>query len=139
MNIVFHAHSGLRWLVLAGVVLILIKSIVGLISNGSYGKFDKILGSATVGFMDLQLLLGLVLYFGYSGYTKNLTFNMEDAEVRFWSVEHLLLMLLAIVSAHVGKVISKRSDDPSVQFKFQAIFFGLSLVLMIVGIPWSRV
>lgn len=139
MNIVFHAHSGLRWLVLAGVVVILLKSIVGLISNGSYGKFDKILGSATVGLMDMQLLLGLVLYFGYSPYTKNLTFNMGNAEERFWSVEHLLLMLLAIVAAHVGKVISKKSQDASVQFKYQTIFFGISLLLMIAGIPWSRI
>jgi len=136
MNIVFHAHSGLRWLVLVGVVLIIIKSLIGLFGGGSYTKFDKILGSATVGIMDLQLILGLALYFGYSPY---ITFNMSNPEERFWSVEHLALMILAIAAAHVGKVIAKKSDDAPVKFRFQAIFFTISLVLMIVGIPWSRV
>lgn len=136
MNIVFHAHSGLRWLVLVGVVLIIIKSLIGLFGGGSYSKFDKILSSATVGIMDVQLVLGLILYFGYSPY---ITFNMSNPEERFWSVEHLLLMVLAIAAAHIGKVIAKKSEDAPVKFRFQAIFFTITLVLMLVGIPWSRV
>jgi hypothetical protein len=116
--------------------LIVLKSLIGLFGGGSYTKFDKILGSATVGIMDVQLILGVVLYFFYSPY---ITFNMSNPTERFWSVEHLLLMVLAIAAAHVGKVIAKKSDDAPVKFRFQAIFFTIALVLMIVGIPWSRV
>ena len=139
MNIVFHAHSGLRWLILLGVVLIVLKSIIGLIGGGSYSKFDKILGSATVGLLDLQMLLGLLLYFFHSAFTKNLTFNMSNASERFWSVEHLMLMILAIAAAHIGKVKANKSEEGSTKFKFQAIFFSLSLTLMIMGIPWDRI
>ena len=139
MNIVFHAHSGLRWLILLLVVVIILKSFIGWFSGGSYSKFDKILGSATVGFLDLQLLLGLVLYFFHSAFTKNLTFNMSNPTERFWSVEHLMLMILAIAAAHIGKVKANKSPDDSVKFKFQAIFFSLSLILMIMAIPWDRI
>lgn len=139
MNIVFHAHSGLRWLVLLGVVLVIVKSLIGLFGGGKFSKFDKILGSATVGLMDLQLLLGIILYFGYSPFTKNFTFNMSNDTERFWSVEHLVLMILAIAAAHVGKSIAKRSSDAPVQFRFQSIFFVIALVLMSMGIPWSRI
>jgi len=139
MNIVFHAHSGLRWLILLGVILIVLKSLIGLFAGTSYTKFDKILGSATVGLLDLQLLLGLVLYFFQSAFTKNLTFNMSNSEERYWAVEHLLVMILAIVAAHVGKMIAKKSPDASVKFRFQAIFFGISLILIIMRIPWDRI
>jgi hypothetical protein len=139
MNIVFHAHSGLRWLVIIGVVLIVIKSIIGLYGNGKYSKFDKILGSATVGFMDIMLILGLILYFGYSSYTKNLTFDMSNAEERFWSVEHLIMMLLAIAFAHIGKVKAGKLVEDKMKYRTQVIFFSASLALMMLAIPWDRV
>jgi hypothetical protein len=88
--------------------------------------------------MDVMLLLGVILYF-ISPYTMYFSFNMDDPEIRRWAVEHPALMITAIAAAHIGKAISKRSDDASVQFRFQAIFFGISLLLVIVGIPWGRV
>ena len=136
MNIVFQAHSGLRWLILLGVVLIVLKSIIGMFAGSSYTKFDKILGSATVGLLDLQLLLGLALYFFHSAF---ITFNMGNPTERFWSVEHLMLMILAIVFAHVGKVKANKASVDSAKFKFQTIFFSIALILMIMGIPWDRI
>lgn len=138
MNIVFHAHSGLRWLILFGVILIIIRSLTGLVSKGAYAKFDKIVGSATVGFMDLQLLLGIVLYFGYSPYTMSLSFNMSNAEERFWSIEHLVLMLVAITLGHLGKVRANRAETDKKKFVTQLIFFTVSLALMLMAIPWGR-
>lgn len=139
MNIVFQAHSGFRWLILLLVVVVIIKSLVGLISKGRYSKFDKILGSATVGIIDLQFLLGLILYFFYSPFTKSFSFDMSNAEERFWSVEHLAMMFLAIAAAHVGKVKATKSSQDSSKFRFQLIFFAISLALMIMSIPWDRV
>lgn len=135
MNSVFHAHSGLRWLVLLGVVLIVLKSLVGVFRGSSYTKFDKILGSATVGLLDLQLLLGFLLYFFHSPF---ITFNMGNTTERFWSVEHLLLMIVAVVFVHVGKMKANKALMDSTKFKFQLLFFGLSIVMMSMGIPWSR-
>ncbi|MCP4457965.1 MAG: hypothetical protein GY816_08075 [Cytophagales bacterium] len=139
MNIVFHAHSGLRWLILLLIVFLILKSLIGWFSGGIYSKFDKILGSATVGLLDLQLILGFLLYFLHSAFTKNLTFNMSNTSERFWSVEHLILMILAISAAHIGKVKAKKSEINRTKFKFQAIFFFISLILMIMGIPWNRI
>jgi len=131
-----HAHSGLRWLVLLAVVLAVLKSLIGLFGGLDYKKFDKILAVSFVGMMHLQLLIGLVLYFFYSPF---ITYNMSDANSRFWSVEHLALMLFAVIAAQVGRSISKKSNDSQVKFRFQSIFFGMSLVLMLLGIPWNRI
>lgn len=131
-----HAHSGLRWLILVAVIIAVLKSMVGLFAGSNYTKFDKIVAVAFVGMMHLQLLIGLVLYFFYS---PHITYNMSDQVSRFWSVEHLALMLFAVAAAQVGRSISKKTTDAQVKFRFQSIFFGMSLILMLLGIPWDRI
>ena len=135
-NFLLQSHSGLRWLVLVAVVVAVLKSLVGLFGGTNYTKFDKILAVSFVGMMHLQLLIGLVLYFFYSPFV---TYNMSDPEQRFWSVEHLALMLFAVAAAQVGRSISKKTQDAQVKFRFQSIFFGMSLILMLLGIPWDRI
>ncbi len=133
-----HLHSGLRWLILLAAIVVVLKSLVGLFGGTKYGKFDRIIAPAFVGLMHLQLLIGLILYFFLSPYTSDFSFNMADETVRFWSVEHLALMLFAVIAAQVGRSISKKTEDAQVKFRFQSIFFGMSLVLMLLGIPWGR-
>lgn len=133
-----HLHSGLRWLILLAAIVVVLKSLVGLFGGTKFGKFDRIIAPAFVGLMHLQLLIGLILYFFLSPYTSDFSFNMADETVRFWSVEHLALMLFAVIAAQVGRSISKKTEDAQVKFRFQSIFFGMSLVLMLLGIPWGR-
>jgi hypothetical protein len=137
-NFLLQSHSGLRWLILLAAILVVLKSLVGLFGGTKYSKFDRIIAPSFVGLMHLQFLIGLILYVFLSPYTSNFTFNMSDAVARFWSVEHLALMLFAVVAAQVGRSISKKSEDAQVKFRFQSIFFGMSLVLMLLGIPWER-
>ncbi len=135
-NFLLHFHSGLRWIVLLVVVVIILKSLVGFFSGSAYKKFDSIIAASFVGMMHLQFILGIILYFFYSPYV---TYEMSDAQSRFWSVEHTSLMLLAVVVAQIGRTLSKKTQKGQVKFRFQFIFFGISLVLMLLGIPWDRV
>lgn len=137
-NFLLQSHSGLRWLILLAAILVVLKSMVGLFGGTKYSKFDKILAPSFVGLMHLQFLIGLILYIFLSPYTSNFSFNMSDPVIRFWAVEHLALMLFAVVAAQVGRSISKKSEDAQVKFRFQSIFFGISLALMLMGIPWGR-
>lgn len=138
-----HAHSGLRWLVLLLLIFIVIKSLVGMFSGGTYAKLDKIFSSSTVGLMDLQFLIGMILYFispiAKQARGAGIGNMMADSTLRFWGMEHLVVMVLAIAAAHVGKVMAGKSDDSWVKFRFQTIFFGLSLLLVLFGIPWGRI
>ena len=138
-SFLLHFHSGLRWLILATAVFAIFKSIIALFSHSKYTKFDNILAASFLGTLHLQLLTGLILYLYLSPWTNALTFNMSDPEIRFWSVEHLAIMLLAVIAAQVGRSISKKKNEVSVKFRLQAIFFGISLLLMLLGIPWSRI
>ena len=64
---------------------------------------------------------------------------MSNPAERFWSVEHLLMMLLAIAAAHIGKIKAEKSAVDLSKYKIQLIFFSTSLLLMIMAIPWDRV
>jgi hypothetical protein len=61
---------------------------------------------------------------------------MKDAVMRFWVIEHLILMVLSIILITIGYSKSKRAATDEAKFKLLAIFFGIALVLILMGIPW---
>ena len=62
--------------------------------------------------LDVQMLLGLLLYGVLSPYTaaamKDFGAAMRDPVLRFWAVEHLTMMLSAVVLVHVGRVLARK-------------------------------
>jgi hypothetical protein len=143
-TITLHSHSGLRWIALLLAVAVVVKSLIGLFGGGKYQKLDNILAASYVGTMHLQLLLGLVLYFFLSpiaAEARSAGFGvmMSESELRFWGMEHFVVMVLAVVAAQIGRSISKKAEDASVKFRFQSIYMGISLLLMLLGIPWERI
>lgn len=129
-GILLHAHSGIRYLILLVSIVVIIKSLIGWLGNTSYSKLDKALAPSFVGLMHLQLLLGLILYF----ISPLVTYNMGDKISRYWSVEHIAMMILAVAAAQIGRSISKKANDDQVKFRFQTIFFGIALLLILVGL-----
>ncbi len=135
-------HSWLRWIILILAVVLVIKSLLGLFGGGEYKKMDNGLAAGFVGSMHLQFLLGLILYIFLSPITQSAFQNfggaMKEAGLRYWAVEHIVVMILAITAAQIGRSISKKSQDSLVKFRFQAIFFGISLFLMLTRIPFGE-
>ena len=91
--------------------------------------------------MDIQLIIGLVLYvFGPWGF-KNIQ-NMGMGEVmknpytRFFAMEHLVGMLIAIVVFHVGRSKSKKAIDDASKHKKAFIFYLIGLLIILASIPW---
>ena len=90
--------------------------------------------------LDTQMLLGLLLYFVLSPNTKAIMENfgaaMKDPALRFWAVEHLTSMFAAIALAHVGRVLARKATAPAAKRTRLLICFGLSTLLMVLGMPW---
>ena len=61
---------------------------------------------------------------------------MGIAVMRFFVVEHLIGMLIAVVLGTLGHSLVKRASDDTVKYKRQFLFFGLALVLIMASIPW---
>ena len=137
-----HLHDTLRWLVLISLVVTLAKYLVGWFGKKAWTKTDNILGIVFVSLMDLQILVGLILYFFLSPITK-MAFSdfgaaMKDTGLRFYAVEHISMMLVALALMHIGRVKSKRGKTDLKKFKGAAIFYLIALVVICLAIPWSR-
>ena len=138
METVLILHSILRWAVLLFGLWTFFSALSGVISKRTYTNGD---GKANFFFMlscDIQLLIGLILYFsnGWADQIKTLGENMKNAPVRFYTMEHELMMLIAIILVHVGRVSVKKAMTPAGKHKKGLIFFGLAIILILVSIPW---
>ncbi len=61
---------------------------------------------------------------------------MKNSNLRFFTVEHWLLMIVALVVAHIGRSRAKKAADDKGKFKQAAIFFTIAMVLILLAIPW---
>ncbi|MEL7588264.1 MAG: hypothetical protein AAGU19_16260 [Prolixibacteraceae bacterium] len=138
-----HLHNVLRWLIILAALIVLLKYFIGWFSQNKWRKSDHTLGIVFTGLIDLQFLTGIVLYFFVSPITKTAFQDfgaaMKNADLRFYAVEHALMMLIAVVLIHVGWSRSKKAVTDRAKFGRALVFFGLAYLLIMVSIPWSRV
>ena len=137
-----HTHNLFRWLVFFALILALIFSIIGWAGNKSWTKRNRIAGLALTISMDIQFLLGLVLYAFVSPLTKaafaDFGAAMKNSELRFYAVEHILLMLIALIFVHIGWSKAKNATESRKKHRAATIWFGSAFLLVIAGIPWDR-
>ena len=138
--ILLQTHSLNRWLVAGLLLFVTLKSLAGWLGGGRYGKLDNALGGSLVGFTHLQLLVGLILYFispNVKAALSNMGAAMKDANLRFVAVEHLTMMLLAVLFIQMGRTMSKRVSGDTAKFKRLAITGILAIVLLALGVKWA--
>ena len=116
----------------------LVSALSGVISKRNYTSSDRSGSFLFVLSCDLQLVLGLVLYFANSWFDrlKHLGDNMKDANNRFFTMEHALMMMIAWILVHVGSVSVKRTTLPISKHKRSLLFFGLAILIILAAIPW---
>lgn len=131
-------HSNLRWLVLIFIVLAILNALLKRGKNSDYTKGDKMPVLFTLIFTHLQLVLGLVLYFisEQFSFAKGMGALMKDSLGRFYGVEHISLMILAVVLITIGYSKSKRQEIPAKKHSTVLTFYGIALLLILVSIPW---
>jgi hypothetical protein len=137
-----HTHNMFRWLVLIVIVLAVVFAFIGWFNKRDWNKKDNTTGLILTIFMDIQFLVGIILYAFVSPLTK-VAFNnfgaaMKNADLRFYAVEHILLMIIALVLVHIGRSKSKKAVAPWKKHRAATIYYGIALVLILVGIPWDR-
>jgi hypothetical protein len=141
MEFIKHFHSGLRWVVLILALLAIIKALMGMQKKSAFTNADNKISLVLISFMDIQLIIGLVLYiFGPMG-LKNIQ-NMGMGEVmknsytRFFAMEHLIGMLIAIVVFHIGRSKSKKAIDDASKHKKAFVYYLIGLIIILASIPW---
>jgi hypothetical protein len=141
-GVVLAIHNILRWVVLLSGVVILVTSITGLLRNREYGGTERTLSIVYTSSLDLQLLLGLLLYIFLSPITRtafaDFSAAMSNSDLRFFAIEHLLVMIVAIVVGHIGSSRVKKADGNLKKHRSGLLWFGISLLLVLLAVPWER-
>ncbi|MBN1209883.1 MAG: hypothetical protein JXB05_33845 [Myxococcaceae bacterium] len=115
MNILFLAHSGLRYLVLLSGLVALAYFVSGLATKRPYGKGVRILGASFTGLLDLQILLGLFMV-AMGRYYPQL-------------IGHIVMMVLAAGVTHALLVINRKRPNPGYLLPLIAVVAALALVV----------
>ncbi len=88
--------------------------------------------------MHLQLVIGLILYFVsplVAGFLDNVGAGMKEKDLRFFGMEHFIMMLIAVVVITIGSAKSKRQSSDTAKYKTVAIWFTIALVLVLIAAP----
>lgn len=130
-----HFHSGWRWILLALLVGALINSLLKWRRGAAFEPGDLKLNLYAMSAAHLQLLVGFALYF----ISQKVEFGpdtMKIAYLRFYTVEHLTMMIGSIALVTVGYVKAKRSATDADRFRLAFWYFLAALIVMLAGIPW---
>ena len=139
-DLVLFAHSWLRWLVLLAGLAAIARAVSGVNTRRPWTPLDDRGGMWFTAALDLQMLIGLVLYAFLSPVTQSafvdMAAAMRAAPVRFFTVEHPVGMIVSIALAHVGRVRIRKAPDSESRHKRALVFFGLALLVLLLSMPW---
>ena len=125
-----HLHSALRWVIL---ILLLVSIFQAFSKNGSLQKTSLFLLIAA----HITLLLGIFQYFagdfGFKIIDRVGGFGnvMKDGFARFWVVEHLAAMLIAIVLITMARGRAKKQNYGAASW-----MYVVALILILAAVPW---
>jgi len=130
-NILAHAHSGLRWVAL----ILLLLAIVNSLTARTYEKKHKMINLFAMVSLHVQLLIGFILYF-ISSKVQFTEGWMKVPMYRFYGMEHLLGMIIAIVLVTIGRRLAEKQTTDEAKHKKIRTWYTIGFVLILASIPW---
>jgi Na+/serine symporter len=134
MEILVRAHSGLRWVVLALMIYAIFNALR---KKDFYAKSDRLLNMFAMVSLHIQLVIGLILYFTSAKVSFVEGWMSEKTGIlRFYGMEHITLMIIAIFLVTIGHAKAKRASEPAKKHKTILLFYAIGLILILASIPW---
>lgn len=139
-NFLLHLHSIGRWFLLLFLLFAIFNSMVA--GNRPWIRTDARAGTILLITAGIMLLVGASLwFFGPKGYKLMDTDGgmgavMKDSFSRFFAVEHLVGMLIAIILIHIGKAQARRAISDRAKHRRTMIFYLIALIIILAMIPW---
>jgi hypothetical protein len=125
---IFYAHSGWRYLVFLILIITIIKALIGLFSKGRWGSLDEWLNRLTPIVLDIQLLLGVILW---------ILQQRWNATSPLASWEHPVTMLIAVAISHIT---SRRIKNiPTDADKYQTATVGYIISALVISLGVARI
>ena len=131
-------HSWLRWADLLLGLAALVRSLTR--AQRPWTPTDQKVGRLFTAALDLQFLLGAILYFVLSPFTtaalSDFGAAMGNSGLRFWAVEHVFGMVVGMALAHIGRARIAKAPTDARRHRLALIFYGLALLVIVISIPW---
>lgn len=134
-----HLHSGVAYLVLLALALVIIYALIGSLGNREFTEKDRKISMIAFILSHIQLLAGLILYFvsplGFSLLTSGGA--MSDSVARLTALEHPLINIVAIAVISIGYIRAKKLDASRAKFRSIYMMYAIGFILILSRIPWS--
>ncbi|MCC5929671.1 MAG: cytochrome B [Cyclobacteriaceae bacterium] len=134
-KMLLHSHSGLRWILIALLIAAIFNALTRWLGGKEHREKDRKLALFAMVFTHIQLLLGLILYV-ISPKVIFAAESMKSPITRFFLVEHITVMLIAIALITIGYVKAKKVVEDDKKFRRIFVYYLAGFVLMMIAIPW---
>ncbi|WP_184543993.1 cytochrome B [Mucilaginibacter sp. FT3.2] len=128
-----HLHSGFRYIVLALILAAIIGGLIGWLGKKPYTNGNRKLNLFAMISAHTQLLIGIVIYF-VSPLVQFNSETMKNKVTRYFTVEHWVMMVIAIAIITIGHSKSKKGATAEAKHKAVTIFYFIALVIILAGI-----
>lgn len=133
-------HSWLRWFTL----IMCIGAIVYAARPPRSESLDDLPGKTWDVYLmlavDLQMLTGLILYFGLSDYTRaameHVRTAWQEPSVRYWAILHAGAMFASLFTVRAARVLAMNAATPQIAQRRRLVWFVISTVVILIAIPW---
>lgn len=137
-----HLHSYWAYLVVLMIFIAVINALIGWIGKRPYTAKDVRISLFTLIVAHLQLLIGIIIFFlsplvGWFNSDVETSEVMKNDQLRKISMEHPLMMIIAIVLITVGFSKHKKKVSSKSKYKTIFIFYAIALILVLAMIPWN--
>ena len=136
-TIIKYLHSGLRFVVVILLLVAIITALAGWFGKRTYTNGNRKLNLFAMISAHTQLLVGLLLYF-LSPLVQFSSDTMKEPTTRYWTVEHISMMIFAIILITIGYSRSKKAQVPESKHRTIAIFYILAVVVVVVALLQSH-
>lgn len=133
-------HSYIRWVVLLLLFVIVFRSYVAQKLKYDYTSLDRNLRILLVAIAHTQFLLGVYLYFNsliVKYFFENFSTAIKMREIRFFGMEHITAMSIAIILLTIGSVKVKKQSAAIEKHKKSFRWFLAVLIIVLLSIPWG--
>jgi hypothetical protein len=137
--IVLTAHSWLRWLVLATGAVASLRAALGWARARPWTALEESLSLAFAVSLDVQWVIGGVLFLGASvlGATALASEGIREVattpELRFWVLVHPVLGTGALALAHAARTRMRGVADGVARHRLAGLSFGAAVALLLVA------
>jgi hypothetical protein len=131
-----HTHSLLRYFILIMLVVVVATAVVKWLQRKPFTSWDNKVSLYLLIFTHLQLLVGLALY----AISPNVQFNaytMKERMLRYWTVEHITLMLLVVALVTVSRISLKKTEDDRLKHQRTWLYNGMALLFALLSLSMS--